>query len=560
MLLAACTRTGHDARLEEVYRLTSENPDSALKLLAGIDRSSLAPADRHYYDFVLLKGRDKAYITHKSDSLYLSVLKYAEQHKGEGWYPEALYYGGRVYSDIGDYPTALRYFHQALDLLPRDGSKQTLDMRANALSQTGRLLDRMRLHQEAIPVIKESLRYDSLLKDTISLIDDLHLLAVVYTRANNLLESERVLTKLSLINSRSEKDKALTKLYMAGIQYDRRNPRLASRTISGIWENLDSLDLQCAYTYAAKIYRDINMPDSAYYYATKIIDDPDKRYIHSGYDILFDEKLSSVVARDALLRYVRDYRNAIEKYYDENAMELAIAQRSLYNYKVHEIKRKEAESVNKKLRNIIYITILIVLGCAIIILFLYNRNNRIKKELQKSINSVVYLKELVNHDQENLENITGEQNQFESSLKELNAIEFLRDKILHQLKNISSIERKTIDAFIINSSVYLKIKDCLAKGKFIKDSDRLWGELETLINTESPLFLRNLTSLFGGRMSDIEIKTCLLIKCGFKVSEMAILLNRTASSISSRRVEMSKKLFGSNIGPQKLDLVIRELI
>ena len=52
-----------------------------------------------------------------TDSLIRTVLEYYEKHPGSEQYPEALYYGGRVYSDLGDSPTALRYFQHALDAL-----------------------------------------------------------------------------------------------------------------------------------------------------------------------------------------------------------------------------------------------------------------------------------------------------------------------------------------------------------------------------------------------------------------------------------------------------------
>ena len=66
-----------------------------------------------------MKIADKNYVTHTSDSLILRVIDHEESHKGDGRYAEALYYGGRVYSDLGDYPTSLKYFQQSLEPVAR---------------------------------------------------------------------------------------------------------------------------------------------------------------------------------------------------------------------------------------------------------------------------------------------------------------------------------------------------------------------------------------------------------------------------------------------------------
>lgn len=49
---------------------------------------------------------------HTSDSLILDVIDYYSSNDDRNLYPEVLYYGGRVYSDLGDYPTSLSYFRK----------------------------------------------------------------------------------------------------------------------------------------------------------------------------------------------------------------------------------------------------------------------------------------------------------------------------------------------------------------------------------------------------------------------------------------------------------------
>ena len=142
-LLTCCTGHETDERLVRIAAEVSASPNEALATLDSIDPRSLPDADRHFYDFLTVKASDKAYITHESDSLILSVVEYYSTQSKDTVYPEALYYGGRVYSDLGDYPTALDYFQKALDCL--DAGKDNIDLRIRVLSQTGRLLKSLRL-------------------------------------------------------------------------------------------------------------------------------------------------------------------------------------------------------------------------------------------------------------------------------------------------------------------------------------------------------------------------------------------------------------------------------
>ena len=64
---------------------------------------------------------DKAYMRHTSDTLIRQVVAYYEDGADPWLLPEAYYYAGRVYSDLGDAPQALDYFERAAEALPPKG-------------------------------------------------------------------------------------------------------------------------------------------------------------------------------------------------------------------------------------------------------------------------------------------------------------------------------------------------------------------------------------------------------------------------------------------------------
>ena len=110
-----------DPRLRNIGTKLSDrslSSSEALPLLDSLEKipdTDLSEGERHYRDFLTIKASDKGYRRHASDSLYLTVKEYFSSHHSREMLPEVLYYGGRVYSDMGNYPIALQYFEEALD-------------------------------------------------------------------------------------------------------------------------------------------------------------------------------------------------------------------------------------------------------------------------------------------------------------------------------------------------------------------------------------------------------------------------------------------------------------
>ena len=117
LLLSACGESERVQfeKLTQIDSIAEVNADSAITLLNAFNRDSLSGNDnKFYYDLLKIRTCDKAYIAHTSDSAILSVINYFENHDFNDLLPVAYYYGGRVYSDLGDAPQALEYFHKAL--------------------------------------------------------------------------------------------------------------------------------------------------------------------------------------------------------------------------------------------------------------------------------------------------------------------------------------------------------------------------------------------------------------------------------------------------------------
>ena len=180
LLLVVGTGCSHNpqypAVLETADSLSYVNPDSAVALLQNVEAemSASSPAVHHLYDLLTIKAQDKADLPLTSDSLILDVLEYYEHGGDPNKLPEAYYYAGRVYSELGDAPQAIDYFQKAqttldaLDLreLPVPNAKRYEKLKGTIMAQKGYLLRNQHLYQESRESFRQAFTLDSLARDT----------------------------------------------------------------------------------------------------------------------------------------------------------------------------------------------------------------------------------------------------------------------------------------------------------------------------------------------------------------------------------------------------------
>lgn len=216
-ITGGCRDSAQDKTLVRLEEKCKSNPQEAYDSLLAIPRAIFDGDDKVYYDFLSVKLADKAFILHRSDSVILPVIDYYSSHGSKDRYTEALYYGGRVYSDIGDYPRALNYFEDALKRIEEDPSK--LLLKGNILSQTASLLHSLRLYEEAKKYLNKVLAIDIELKDSLNLMHDLRLLAVNNLNSKKYDEAEHNFKKaLSLAEKFDKESVAVYSAYLAEVK------------------------------------------------------------------------------------------------------------------------------------------------------------------------------------------------------------------------------------------------------------------------------------------------------------------------------------------------------
>lgn len=347
--LLACSRQTPNARLVEIADVISDYPEDALDRLTDINPDTLSEADRHYLDFLTIKAKDKAYISHTSDSLIRDVITYASSHKGYGYYPEALYYGGRVYSDLGDLPTALDYFQKSADIL-RDNKEYNSPIFGAAISQTGNLLNKLRMYNQAVPYIREALRIDSLKRDSINYIYDLRLLGSLYSNMEKYDSAEWMYEKgLKIASTVSLEETVVQKMLLASLLSRKEKNDSALCLIRDVINSVDTLYRSAALVSASDIYLKQGILDTVFMYADILAHGEDKLNRITGYQLLLDPELKMYSSPDCLINYAYEYRNLIDERMDRNQSEAIIYQDSYYNYRLKDEAKKVAERRSSEL-------------------------------------------------------------------------------------------------------------------------------------------------------------------------------------------------------------------
>ncbi len=108
---------------------------------------------------------------------------------------------------------------------------------------------------------------------------------------------------------------------------------------------------------------------------------------------------------------------------------------------------------------------------------------------------------------------------------------------------------ESVETVYFASDEYQALQRRIATGEILKDDD--WNNIESQVRKIYPGFSSQLRNLYA--MSELEYQVCLLIKLRVAPSDMAVVLARDASTISTVRSRLYKKVFGQKGGAREWD-------
>ena len=566
ILPGACTHPTTPPVLLCADSLASANPDSAQALLASLAEGMKQEpqAVQMYYRLLCIKAKDKAYITHTSDSAILPVVEYYEREGDKKHLPEAYYYAGRVYRDLEDAPQALDYFEKALDAMQEN---ENLKVKSKVYAQMGTLFSYQNLYVEAIEACKQSLQCKLISNDSIGMIFSYRDIAGNYLQQgqqDSALHYYKIAYKLSLLLRQKDLGNGIQS-QLANLYIEKGNYEEAHHSLQKALQNIIEPNRSGIYSIAASYYHSIGKIDSAEWYYNKLLSCGTLYSKESANRGLASITLSQGQTIPAA-RYLYQALVLGDSIKKITITEDIRRSHALYKHQVREKENQHLKLQNLKQRQTgIFLIIAFALLAGSGILYYLRR----KKAMQRRLKVAEQLRE---------EAYRRSREFMEENNRQIQALESDIERLKHQLhdsdqqkmeleQKISIIEstnrqveleqgkRRMEEGLFFRSDIYGLFRQKVEAGKTPGQTE--WEQLARQLDTSFDHFTQKLVQL--GLLKEKELHTCMLIKAQFKNKEMAQLLCLSPEGISSIRRRLCARFLDGKKEPKEWDRFILSL-
>lgn len=546
-------------------------PDSALVLLEQLKESigNEPEETQMYYHLLTIKAKDKAYITHTSDSLITQVLRYYRGKKNKKHLPMAYYYAGRVYSDLGDAPKALEYFLRAIDISKESTEYELL---SETYSQTGKLYLYHDIYNDAYKAFHKAWKYDVLRKDSTAIIRELQNLGRTFSfleQPDSAIHYYKEAAQLARHIENPELGNMIN-CELASYYANLEMYQEAYKTTQSIFNQKELLTTPNFCSVMALHYYFSNQPDSANYYYSQLLASNEYSYKETAY-----QGLTNIARQKGEYEIAWQYFDEFILYQD--SLQKIITQegiRKINSLYTHQLEQKEIDRQQQNLRTQknwnILMTLSLLITIALFIAFreFYKREEQAKRTQQeKSKNALEkQYKSSLAQIRQNEKEIQS----LETSLQEAIASkDELRQALLQAQKEYIQKNNEQIEAkqkmeeqykiSLASTDIYKKFQQASKKEELkeedkIKDAD--WQELACAVDKAHDQFTQRLNELHP--IKDIELRVCLLLKIGLSPQQIAVITIRSKQAITSVRKRLYQKFFKEDGTPNQWDSFIQE--
>ena len=504
-----------------------------------------------------IQAADKAFVVQESTDEIDSIVHYFEKHPSNELLPLSYYYAGRIYSDLEDAPQALDYFQKVLECEPQDS------LAALAHSQMGSLLLRQRMVTASIEHVQAAYEYDVQQADTTGMIFDLRDMGNAFRCTEDEVDSCLNYYEEAL-RLATEQGDALMQEELKGsiavylIQTD--SLQAAWQLLHPLLVDINQRDTSSASTLrstAAEYYLKTGNTDSACIFFEQLTESGTLYAKQEAYRQLAKHSLAKgdlQKAADLLLNY--------EKYTDSIAITMqteALSQAdALFNYRLWERENQRLMKTMTKTKTIAAGAIGLLLLSGFTMLFLNERNKRkqivqqLHMERMKEVQEQQYKRSLA-YMEENEKKMKELEEQMEKAGQENTLLRKTIQKLKYanELASIQMQEHQQADKQVKSSSIYQRIQILLNNKESIGMNDKIWKELEEVVEQAYNGFLKRVEDLCP--LNWQERNLCLLLKAGFSPSNIAILTAHSKQSISSTRSRLYERSFLEKGTPSQWD-------
>lgn len=545
---AGCTDSNID-RLNRINSIIEENPRRGLAMLDSVDTLSLNSKEKEYFNFLSIKAPDKCFIIHKTDVRIRRALAYYESHNSP-LYPEVLYYAGRVYSDLGDGPKSLKNYQKALEIIPEEDIK----LKGKIMVNLGWQLNSMRLWHDAMTYYEQAIDIDRQLQDSLRMMYDMETMAWTLIVIKQFNKADKSLSEIRDLAKRFNPAYIpLIDVYRAKIKYKQDDFKGALEIIRPVVQKVESRNKHVALAYGALIYRANGIQDTALMYARELIGLDYFLNKKTGYEVILSPELVKYSEQDSILVYVDRYRDLIDDHLQNNGDKAAIIQNAMFNYRLHDKDRAVAVKQSSAKTVIIVSLVIVIFGLVILYLSRTIRSKNQQIKLRDALDLVETLK-TENYDKDR--QISEMKEKAEAAA---HSPTYIREKLMNSVMELYESMESDPDALatIKDTETYRLIREYVDKNAVIPYDSKLWEEIDAMVSQSYPEFKSRLSILSTGKLNTPDYRLALLIKCGLKQGETAILLGRSKNTISSRRRNLCNMILQDADEPTPLNRLDR---
>ena len=555
--------------IDRAGRLADTRPDSAIALLDSLSPAinQADKATRMRYDLMLIKSRDKAYIEHRNDSMIAPVVEYFTGHSDPDLTPLALYYAGRVYSDLGDAPRALDYFQQAVNAIGDDTIKR-YGLYKICHSQIAELF----MHQHLFNYALNSAIKAVDLSSPETLHWDYEMIACIYYEIGT-IDSSLTYYKRAYDSALKNNPAGISRVkqQMASFFYHCGEYSKADSILSTLMTNYPADLKNQVYSTKASNTIKIEGYEAAFPYLKWLADSGNiygQTYGNgelANYYSYIAEKYDAAEKYDSAAMHLRSYiklQDSINKITQIEAVEKV---KGMYDYSIREKDNKILRTENR-LRRELNVALAFILAAVVFIGWILFRDSNRKRMMLRYKN--IALKSILDDTRKSTKEYQQEmQAKVDSLTKQLDVIDSVKatatelaikkSEILLSDSILTVEERAQQHIRLLEKPVISYLKNGLTKGESLNTTKAL-VELEKCVNDIYPEFKHKLISICGVNITEYNVS--LLLKSGFSPSEISKLLSKSNETISSIRRRLMKKVFNQkNASPKLWDEFISSL-
>ena len=475
----------------------------------------------------------------------------------------AHYLLGRSYYEHGEAPMALECYHDTIDCADTTANDCDFAQLSRVYGQMAKIHCDQGLYRQQLNLTKEAAAYAWKAHDTLSALLNYEQQSVVYRNLHvvdsSIVVVEDVANMYLQYGYPSDAAIALGSIIHLLIKtgdYAKAKPYMVKyETESGLFNKQGDIVKGREYYYRVKglYFLHTNVLDSAeYYFRKELRDGKDFNNQNAGAKGLAElyQKLHSP---DSVAKYSQYAYDMNDSMYAQKATSTIERMQAMYDYTRHQkIAHQEKEKANHR-----FIIICICVGFIIIICLstyiVIRELSRKKKDAEQKYLQSLAIIEQARQDISKLQ-LDKEVNREFISEKEqiIREQEIIVKSLLHNDSSSQSLADKRLkDAEIYNRFVQLSIK-----GQ--QPTYEEWEQIGSKIFLCYPGF-KEFLSRHEPLINEKEYKTCLLIRIGFKPTNIGLMLGVSSSYITELRSKMLQKLFGMSGTSKMFDKLIRDI-